>query len=123
MHPIPPTSPLPGSITIVIPLLLLLIFSSPLLSSSLLSFFLLCHAAIFLPEQSLPFFEQIGFVLPLAWLFESVWAFAFNYEVIWLSLLFIYAALVSLFLSWYRLHAGTSLSLAKQILFQSYQGK
>lgn len=41
--------------------------------------------------------------LPAAWFFEIVWTFAFNYEVIWLSLPLMYGIWVSLAGAFYRL--------------------
>lgn len=46
--------------------------------------------------------NALGVWLPLVWLFESLWTFAFNYEIIWLSVIFMDSILITVVIAFVR---------------------
>lgn len=48
--------------------------------------------------------KALGWWLPGVWVFEILWTFAFNYDVIWLSLIFMYGVLLCVALSFFKVY-------------------
>jgi len=72
------------------------------------------YQAIPFDRKFSPYLHRVSFFLGLVWVFEGVWDITFSYEIIWLSLLFMYLIFACLAIAFIRLQRYPQLVFVNQ---------